>query len=196
MSGIRRRRVLAVGGLAPGAGLPAGEPVDEDLGGHLEGDHVMDLPPALRQHLVQRFGLRHGAREAVEQEALLRDRARQRLVDDAVDDVVGHQLPRVHQRLRLPAQRGSVGHRLAQDVAGGKLRKSEARDQALRLRALACSRRPEEDEVHGLAPLAVDPQCGAFGALSTGFICPLRRWRRSGPWPCRCARGCADRAVP
>ena len=148
-AGHRRRRVFAVGGLALRTGLAPGEPPDQDVGRHLEQDDVVDAPPPALQHLVERLRLRHGAGETVEEEALDDARRGQRLVDDAVDDVVGHQLARVHQRLRLAAERRPIGDRLAQDVARRQLRDAVAEDQPLGLCALPCSGGPEKDEVHG-----------------------------------------------
>ena len=109
---------------------------------------MVDLATPLQQHLVERHGLRHGAGKAVQQEPVRAGGGGQRLVDDAVDDLVGHQLAGVHQRLGPLAQRGAVGHRLAQDVAGGELRDAEAGREPLRLRAFSRAGWTEEDEVH------------------------------------------------
>ena len=52
-------------------------------------DHRVEREPLLCQHAVERLGLRHGAREAVEDEALARVRLLDALADDADHDVVG-----------------------------------------------------------------------------------------------------------
>ena len=64
------------------------------------------------------------------------------------DDLVGNQFSGVHQRLRLPAERGPGGDRIAQDVAGGELWNPKPRREALGLRSLSSPRRSEEDDVH------------------------------------------------
>ncbi len=77
--------------------------------------------PRSRQHAVERRGLRHGAREAVEDEALAGVGLLDALGDDADHDVVGHQAAARHDLLRLQADRRAGLHRRAQHVAGREL---------------------------------------------------------------------------
>ena len=87
----------------------------------------VELQAALGQHPVERLGLGDGAREAVKDEAVGGVRLTDALGDDAVDDVVGDELAPLHHRLRLLADVGALGHRLAQHLAGRELRDAVAR---------------------------------------------------------------------
>src|SRR5262249_49150142 len=58
----------------------------------------------------------------------------------------GHELPRVHDGGDLLAELGALGARLAQHVPRRELGDAVALRQALGLRALAGSRRPEEND--------------------------------------------------
>src|SRR4029077_15393252 len=89
-----------------------------------------------------------GAREAVEQVAVLAIHVLQPLLYEADNDFVGHQLSRVHDLLRGDAERRSGFHRRAQHVAGGDLRNPEVLPDESRLSALAGARRPKKDEPH------------------------------------------------
>ena len=60
------------------------------------------------QQLVQRGRLRHGAREAVEQEAVAGVRLGEPVPDHVDGDLVRHQLAGVHVPLGLDAQRGAL----------------------------------------------------------------------------------------
>src|SRR6266571_1444811 len=83
--------------------------------------HVIDATRG-RLHALR---LRNGARKAVEQIAARAVHLLQALLDQADDDVVGHELPGVHHLLRGDAERGAGLHRGAQHVAGGDLRDAE-----------------------------------------------------------------------
>jgi hypothetical protein len=114
----------------------AAQPVDQDLHRDLQRKDVVDPAAPPREHLVERGGLRDRAGISVEEEAALRLGTRQRLVDDPVDHFVRHELPRVHQRLGLPAEGRPFGDGAAEDVSRGELRDREPLRQTLRLRAL------------------------------------------------------------
>ena len=87
------------------------------------------------------------AREAVEQEAVLRLGRLDGLEDDAGDDLVGHELAGVHELLGLLAELALGGHGGAQHVARRDVRQVEVVGQPLGLRALAGAGRTEEDEI-------------------------------------------------
>jgi hypothetical protein len=89
------------------------------------------------EQLVERAGLRHVARIAVEDEALCRVGPAEPLADQPEHDFVGHQLTRIHRRLGALAELGALGHRLAQQVAGRHLGDPLVAAQLLRLGALA-----------------------------------------------------------
>ena len=75
-------------GAAAAARETAGNPLDQRLLVDLHQDHVVEVAVGGFQHAVERLGLRHGAREAVEDEAVrgirFGDSRRQHLDDDVV----------------------------------------------------------------------------------------------------------------
>ena len=82
----------------------AADALDEHLVWHLELEDGVDLADALRdEHLVERHGLRGGAREAVEDEAVGALGRLDVVLDDAHHDVVRHEAARLHDRLGLLA---------------------------------------------------------------------------------------------
>ena len=100
------------------------------------GDHPVELA-----RLVQR------AREPVEHEAAAERTARDHaLLDDADDDLVGHELARVHVALRLEPERGSLRGLRAEHVAGRDVDHAEVIRQTGRLRALPGTLPPEQHE--------------------------------------------------
>ena len=99
------RRVDAVVGAAVDADPPAGQPLEHDVGRHLDVDHQVDAPGT--EHAVERLGLLHVARVAVQEKAALRVVLGQPLADQPVHDVVGHQLTGVHELFGLPAELGA-----------------------------------------------------------------------------------------
>src|SRR5205823_1849923 len=99
---------------------------------------------------LQGFGLRDGARKAVEQVALRTVALLEALLDQTHDDVVGNELPRVHQLFRRGAERRAGLDRRAQHVSGGDLRDLELGRDLGRLRALARAWRAQQDQTHGL----------------------------------------------
>ena len=79
--------------------------------------------PSSSELLVERLGLRLGAREAVEDEAVLGLRARRPLGDHADDHLVGDEVAAVHVLLRLAAE---LGLRRAPRRAGCRRSRSRA----------------------------------------------------------------------
>ena len=76
----------------------------------------------LDARLLQRFSLRNGARESVEQETVLAVILSDTLLDQADDQVVRHQAAAVHYLLDLQTHLGARLHRGTQHVASGYLR--------------------------------------------------------------------------
>src|SRR5207248_3066605 len=145
---LGRIRERVVRRLADRAGRAAAQPLDENLLRYLQREDEIDLPPAAGEQLVQGGRLRDRAGESVEQEALLGDeRGLHGLLDDPVDEIVGHQLAGVHQSLGLLAEGRAIGDGLAQDVARRELWQAKAYRQAMSLGTLSRSRRTQEDEV-------------------------------------------------
>src|SRR5919197_32729 len=93
------------------------QPLDRDLVGNLELEDEVELPVDLPQHRVQRLGLDEGAREAVEDEAVLRVRGREPVADQLDHEVVGNEAAAVVDRLHLAAERRVVRDRAPEDVA-------------------------------------------------------------------------------
>src|SRR5690606_36224383 len=76
--------------------------------------------------------------------------------DDAIDDLVGHQVAAVHDFLDRQAQRCPVGDGRAEDVASRELRNAVGLDQDLGLGTLADTRRSEQDQSHRRLPPSRD----------------------------------------
>ena len=74
---------VAAGGAEPSAA----EPFDDRFVRHLKRKDDVDADA----HLLQRFGLRDGAGEAVEDEAVLAVRFGKSVLEDADDDIVGYE---------------------------------------------------------------------------------------------------------
>ncbi len=129
------------------AHTPAAEPPHQLLVGHLDQQHRGDPPAHLRELLVERFGLRHRAREAVEDEPVPRVLLPEALGRHRHDQVVGHELAGVHVLLGLLAELGPLLHVRPQHVAGGDVGQLEVRTQAVGLRSLARAGRAEQDQV-------------------------------------------------
>src|SRR5439155_15084576 len=87
-------------------------------------------------------------REAVEDEAFLGVRLLQPALRRADDDVVGHELTRVHVRLRLLPEVRALRDVVPQDVAGRDVRHAEVRRKLRGLGSFARAGRAEEDESH------------------------------------------------
>ena len=100
---------------------------------------------------------------------LRRIRAAQAVADQAEHDVVGDQLAGIHHGLGLAAELGAARHRVAQQIAGRHLRHAVFGLQALRLRSLARTGRPQQYDPHH-----VDPDPPQKEAL------PYRKTRRTG----------------
>ena len=128
--------------VAVAAHATRGEALDDDLGVNVDEQRRVQRTTQLGQLGVKRDRLRGRAREAVEDEALLGVRILQALGDQADDDIVGHEVARVHERLRLLPQRRAGLYGSAQHVARGDVRRAELFNQLGRLRTLTSTRRP------------------------------------------------------
>jgi hypothetical protein len=90
----------------------------------------------------------HGAREAVEQEALDGVVVAEPVLDHADRDLVGHQVAGVHVLARLETELGPLADVGPEDVPGGDLRDREVGRDELCLGALAGTGRSDEYEPH------------------------------------------------
>ncbi len=127
------------------ARAPASEPAHDLVVVDVDEDRRGQLAPEALHLLVERLGLAGGAREAVEDEAVLGLVALDALGDHADDHVVGDEVAAVHVLLRLAADLGLVAHGGAQDVAGRVVGQAEVGGEALALGPLARSGRAEQD---------------------------------------------------
>src|SRR5439155_5527198 len=131
-------------------GAAPGDPLDGDLEIEDERQDGGKWFASIVQFALQGLGLGDGAGEAVEQVATAR--SRQRLHDHPGGDVVRHEIPNVHVRLRQPSQLRAVLDVRSEDLAGGDVLSPERLAEALRLRSLAGPGRPEEhDAQHAVA---------------------------------------------
>src|SRR5690606_25324198 len=82
------------------------EPLDQDLLGNLEADHLVDLQAHPSERLLERLRLGKRPREAVEERALPHVAGAEPLLDQPDHQIVGNQPPLAHEGLRLLAQLG------------------------------------------------------------------------------------------
>ena len=124
---------------------------------HALHDHiVLDLQ---LQHLVDAdahslngLGLGNGAGHAVQDEAVGAVGLCQTLLQDADDDLIGHQCAGVHEALCLQAHLGAILHGSTQDVAGADGGDVQLCADDLGLRALTGTRCAQQDQIHRIAP--------------------------------------------
>ena len=110
----------------------------------LDIDHAVDL----NAHLIQRLGLRHSAREAVEDEsvfAVIRGKA---LLDDADDHIVRDQRAAFHIGFCAQSHFRPIPERLADNVARADRGDAETLADDFRLGAFAGAGSAEEYQFH------------------------------------------------
>src|SRR5262249_47877314 len=122
-----------------------GDPLLQDGAVHLEFDHRVEREAFLLEHTVERYGLRDGARETVQDESLSGIGLLDTVGDDRHDHIIGHQLTALHDVLGAQPDRGAGLDRGTQQVAGRKLHDAVFLNETLRLRALPRPRRAEQD---------------------------------------------------
>jgi hypothetical protein len=135
------------------AGATPRDALHEQLRVHIEEDRRIERLADRCEHLLETFGLRHGAREPVEDETAGRIGRREALTHHAEDGGVVDQLAGVHDGLGAATELRTVAHMRTQQVAGRDLRDAMTLDEALRLGALAGTRSAEEDDSHVLRDL-------------------------------------------
>ena len=141
-------------GAAARAAYPApGEAAEQLRPRDVEVDHAVERDASPREERVERFGLGHRAREAVEHATCPGVGLGESLADQADHDVVRHETPRVHVALRFEPERGLGRHRLAQHVTRGHVGHAPLAREGLRLGALTRARRAEKEdpEAHACA---------------------------------------------
>ena len=94
-----------------------GDAVEDDLGGHLEAQHRVERMIGGDDQL-ELLGLGKRAREPVEDEAAFEELAREALVDDLDDGLVGNELARVHVALGFETGRCARGRGGAEQFTG------------------------------------------------------------------------------
>src|ERR1041385_5500642 len=140
-----RRGIVVGAALDPAALLQARQDLRVP---HVEEQPLAHPPAPLGEQRRHSPGLRQGAHDAVKDHAPRGGRLAQLLPDHAHDEVVAHQVAVLHDLLRLGAERGAPGHRVAQEVAGGEAGEAEAPREDLALGALPRSGRAEQEDIH------------------------------------------------
>src|SRR6185312_9681434 len=138
-------------------------------------DHGIQFETLAGEDPRQGFGLRHGARKAVEDEATGRIRLDDTVGHDLVDDLVRDEAAGIHDRLGPLADLGSSLDRRAQHVTRRQLGNAVPLDQPLRLRSLARSGRSEQNQPH---LFFLPPRSFDF-LISPSYWCATRC-----PWIC------------
>jgi len=144
-AGITRRIVLQV--IDPAGRFvhaAAAETLDDDVVVDMDLDHSIDLDVGV----LHRLRLGNGAGKTVEQESFPAIRRGDALPHQGNDQIIGNQPSGGHDVLGLHAQLGAGADRGAQHVTGGDLRNVETRADELGLSALACARRPQQNDTH------------------------------------------------
>mmetsp|Transcript_5620 Transcript_5620/g.15708 ORF Transcript_5620/g.15708 Transcript_5620/m.15708 type:complete len:265 (-) Transcript_5620:173-967(-) len=120
----------------------------EDLVRHVQQNEGARVDAQVLEHVR----LRHGARHTIEQVALVIRHVLSRGLDDVHDELIRHEVARVHEALRLHAQRRLALHLRAQRVARRDVLHVVALRDGLALRALSRGRGAGDDEAKLLAP--------------------------------------------
>jgi len=118
----------------------------------------VDLDDVVDRHAggLHRFGLRNGAREAVEQIAVLAVRLLKARLHHADDDVVGDEAASIHDGLGLHAKLGAGLDLRTQHVAGGDLRNAVFFLDVIGLGAFAGARAAQQNQTHCVSPSIMD----------------------------------------
>src|SRR5690606_31247194 len=147
--------VAARGAAVAGAfGRSRLDALDQHLVRHRDLDHEVQGQALALEQRIKRLGLRDGAREAVEDEALAAIRLLDALGDHLDHQGVGHQLPLVHDLPGLAPELAARGDGSAQHVTGRELLQAVLLLEDLRLGTLSGARWPQQDDVHPLLPLS------------------------------------------
>ncbi|GAA4671176.1 hypothetical protein GCM10023347_26270 [Streptomyces chumphonensis] len=145
-----RRGVVDVEDVAAvlAAHAAAGDAPDHLVLGDLQVQHGVQRQADVGEDAVERLGLREVAREAVEQEAVRGVRLLHAVLGHADGDLVRHQLALAHEVLRAAAQLRALADVGTEEVTGGDVRNAEILGEQRGLRALARTRRPDEEDTH------------------------------------------------
>ena len=143
-SHLRRVVINVVNAAGTRVHAATGQAGDDFFVGNGDFQHAVDVDAGFNQ----RFSLRDGARETVEQETLGAIVLGDALFDQTDDQIVGDQAASIHDFLDLLAKLGAGLDRCAQHVAGGDLRNAEALADELGLCTLACPWGAQQDNSH------------------------------------------------
>jgi hypothetical protein len=149
---LRWIEVDVVDPAAVGAAPASGDPLDQNVVGSLEHHDGIHAAPHLGHHLLERFRLGYGSREPVEDHARLPTEAQQALPHELHDEIVGHEITRVHVRLGLSPQLGALPPRCPQQVAGHEPLPTQGLREQHALSALSDSRGTQQDDDHHIQP--------------------------------------------
>ena len=124
-----------------------GMTLEQEVFGCFEEDHGVELHADALHGVFEEFGLRDGAREAVEDESVGAFRRGEAGGDHVGHDLVGDELAGLHAGFRLFAEFGAGCHFAAEDFAGGDVRELFLRHQGIGERAFAGAGRAEQNEI-------------------------------------------------
>src|SRR5574343_788114 len=141
---VPRVELDVVGTARRQVGTATGHALDDVAVRHVDFEHEFDRHTGILHGL----SLRNGARETVEQVAVLAVVLGQAILDHADDDSVRHQAARVHVLLGFEAKRGAGLDLSAQHVAGGNLRDAELLADESSLRSLTGARSAQQNQFH------------------------------------------------
>jgi hypothetical protein len=114
----------------------------------LDAQYHVDGKPACSKHLLQRFRLRNGSREPIEEKTSGGICLDDSLRDEADHHLIWDEFSLIHVRCGLNAQRSARPPSRPEHVPGRELRQQKSRFELFGLGSLACPRRPEKNDPH------------------------------------------------
>jgi hypothetical protein len=141
---LRRVELDVIGAARSQVSTATGHAVDDVAIRHVDFEHEFDRHAGVLHGLR----LRNGAREAVEQVAVLAVVLGQAILDHADDDGVRHQAAGIHVLLGLEAESGAGLDLGAQHVAGRNLGNAELFGDESSLRTLAGAGCAQQNQLH------------------------------------------------
>ena len=125
-----------------------GEALHDNLGVNVDKKSGGQGTAQLGKLGVKRTSLSGSARETIENEAPFRVRYAKTLGHKPNDDVVGDEVARIHEGLRLFAKFGSGFHGSTKHVASGDMGRAEFLDELGSLRAFTSARSTQQHDIH------------------------------------------------
>ena len=149
----------------------AEHPPHEFLARHREFNHAIEAHGLTFEKLIQSRSLPQRSRKTVEQAALAAVRLHQSLAQHANDQLVGHELPLLHEAGRLLPFASLLVDSLPEHLAGGEMGNVQVLHEPLALRAFAGSRWPDKDNPHEYGPLPTSGPAARRGGVANVVGC-------------------------